>query len=258
MPDGTTGANPRILLAEEQAAARDLMKLVLGRLDYRLEIVSSGGRALAQAQRSPADLILLSTTLPDMPGASLIGALRQLGGIERVPVVAICQGGPDVRKACMVAGAAACLSRPLEIERLLRLIERLVRPCSRAGVGAQEPVLDFDHLHQFTDGDAQLEGELGTLFLSTANVYLRDMSEALQSGRSWTSIAHALKGASGNLGARRIATLALVAERSEPSRAQLDAIARAVDEVRELFRDRGAARQPEASEAGAQSSREIP
>jgi CheY-like chemotaxis protein/HPt (histidine-containing phosphotransfer) domain-containing protein len=258
MPDGTTAASPRILLAEEQAAARDLMKLVLGRLHYRIEIVASGGRALAQAQRCPTDLILLSTTLPDMPAASLIGALRQLRGLERLPIVAICQGGPDVRQACMAAGAAACLSRPLEIERLLRLIERLVRPRGRAGAAAQEPLLDLDHLRQFTDGDSQLEGELGTLFLSTAEVYLRDMREALQSGRAWTSIAHALKGASANLGARRIASLALMAERSEPSGAQLDAIERAVDEVRGFFHDRGAARGPATSEPAAESPREIP
>jgi CheY-like chemotaxis protein/HPt (histidine-containing phosphotransfer) domain-containing protein len=240
MPHGITAPRPRILLAEEQAAARDLMKLVLGRLDYRIETFASGGSVLAQAQRDPADLILLSTTLPDMPEASLIGALRQLPGLDQVPIVAIHQGGSEVRQACMAAGAAACLSRPLEIERLLRLIERLVRRRAPAGAPAHEPVLDLDRLRQFTDGDDQLEGELYALFLSTTEVYLREMREALEEGRAWTSIAHALKGASANLGAPRIASLALAAERSEPSRDQLDAIERAVDEMRGFLDRRGA------------------
>jgi hypothetical protein len=43
MPDGTTASKLRILLAEEQAAARDLIVLVRGRLNYRIEHVRPGG-----------------------------------------------------------------------------------------------------------------------------------------------------------------------------------------------------------------------
>jgi HPt (histidine-containing phosphotransfer) domain-containing protein len=102
-------------------------------------------------------------------------------------------------------------------------------------VPATEPVLDLAHLRGFTDGDPQLEGELADLFLSTAATYLHGMREALAVGRPWASIAHALKGASANLGARRLATLARLAEHSQPDRAQLDAIAHALEEVRALF-----------------------
>jgi HPt (histidine-containing phosphotransfer) domain-containing protein len=105
-------------------------------------------------------------------------------------------------------------------------------------VPATEPVLDLDHLRSFTDGDPHLEGELSDLFLSTAETYLHGMREALTGGRPWTSIAHALKGASGNLGARRLFTLARLAERSAPDRAQLDAIIDALEEVRGLFAQR--------------------
>ena len=103
---------------------------------------------------------------------------------------------------------------------------------------AAEPVLDLDRLRSFTDGDPQLEGELSALFLSTAEAYLRSMREALARGRPWQSIAHALKGASGNLGARRLATLARLAEGAKPDRARLDAIAQALEEVRALFAQR--------------------
>jgi HPt (histidine-containing phosphotransfer) domain-containing protein len=94
------------------------------------------------------------------------------------------------------------------------------------------PVLDLDHLRSFTDGDPQLEGELLTLFLSTAEVYLAAMADALQAGGSWRSPTHALKGASGNLGARRVMELARAAEHAAPDAAQLAALREAVDEVR--------------------------
>jgi len=259
MPDGTAAPQLRILLVEEQAAARDLVKLVLGGLRHRIESVADGGSALALAQRDPADLVLVSTTLPDTPGAALIAALRDLPALERAPIVAIYEGSAPVREACLAAGAAACLSRPLETERLLRLIKRLVRSGGRTAIPAQEPVLDLDHLRHFTDGDPQLESELSALFLSTSELYLQDMRQALQEGRAWTSSAHALKGASANLGARRVAALALIAERSEPSRGKLEAIERAIDEVRALFDQRGAASEPcPDREETEEAPREIP
>jgi HPt (histidine-containing phosphotransfer) domain-containing protein len=98
-----------------------------------------------------------------------------------------------------------------------------------------EPVLDLDHLRGFTEGDPQLESELSSLFLATAEMYLEQMREALAGGRPWTSVAHALKGASANLGARRLAALALAAECSAPDRAQLEAIEQALEEVRARF-----------------------
>ena len=235
MPQGTTAPQPRILLVEEQAAARDLVVRALGPLQYRVDSVASGREALARARQDRPDLILLSATLPDMPGVTLVGALRQLPGLDQVPIVAICpDDDADLRQACLAADASAVLPRPLEIDRLLRLIEQLSRPRSEI----PEPVLDLDHLGAFTEGDPQLERELSTLFLATTEMYLHQMQEALTGGRSWSSIAHALKGASGNLGARRLAALALLAERSEPDRAQLAALEHAIEEVRTLFAQR--------------------
>ena len=99
-----------------------------------------------------------------------------------------------------------------------------------------EPVIDLNHLRGFTDGDPQLEGELLTLFLSSADVYLIRLADALRAGQSWAPVAHALNGASANLGARRVMALAFTAEHSPPSAAQLEALRKAIDAVR-AFRD---------------------
>jgi DNA-binding response OmpR family regulator len=226
-----------VLLVDEQAAERDLVEGALGQAGYRVKSAATGRAALACAQEDRADLILLSATLPEPSGAALIGALRRLPGLDRVPIVAICPAGEaDLRPTSPAANAVAHVLRPLEIERLRSLIGQLMGQSRDAAAAA--PVLDLDHLRGFTEGDAQLEDELSTLFLSTVEMYLHDMQAALAGGRPWTSIAHALKGASGNLGARRLSALALLAERSEPNRAQLEAIQRAVQEVRALFAQR--------------------
>jgi CheY-like chemotaxis protein len=63
MPHGTTAPQLRILLVDEQAAARDLVIRTLGALKYRLDSVASGRDALVRARQVRADLILLSATL---------------------------------------------------------------------------------------------------------------------------------------------------------------------------------------------------
>lgn len=99
-------------------------------------------------------------------------------------------------------------------------------------------IIDDAHLAGFTDGDRTLESELGELFLSTAEGYLRRMREALEEKRSWVGEAHALKGASANLGARRVSALARQAEFQPPSKDHLETLHAAVEDVRTFFADR--------------------
>ena len=101
--------------------------------------------------------------------------------------------------------------------------------------GPLEPVIDLEHLRSFTDGDPQLEDELLTLFLSTADIYLaRDGREPSRRASPGPPPVHALKGASANLGACRVMALALAAEQRPPSAEQLAALRAAVDDVRAL------------------------
>ena len=182
MPNGSAAPPPRILLAEEQAAARDLVTLVLGRRHYRIESVASGGSALALARRDPADLILLSTTLPDMPGPPLIGALRELpgarAGADRRHLPGRCGGSAGLH-----GGRRGGMPRSSARDRASRRSDRAPGPAPRPSRGPRPRAgARSGSLRGFTDGDPQLEGELSALFLSTAEVYLRDMREALQRG----------------------------------------------------------------------------
>jgi HPt (histidine-containing phosphotransfer) domain-containing protein len=96
-------------------------------------------------------------------------------------------------------------------------------------------VVDFVHLATFTDGDSELEAELGDLYLTTAQRYLCAMQVALDHQRAWSAEAHALKGASGNLGACRTAALAGEAEFEPPSATRLQVLRLAVEDVADLF-----------------------
>ncbi len=100
-------------------------------------------------------------------------------------------------------------------------------------------IVDERHLASFTDGDAELERELGDLFANTSRGYLKRMKEALREERPWSAEAHALKGAGANLGARRVAALARRAEFAPPSADLVDAIEQAISDVESYFSTKG-------------------
>lgn len=100
------------------------------------------------------------------------------------------------------------------------------------------PIVDEGHLRDFTDGDLALEDELAELYVKTALGYLKRMKEAIEEERSWSAEAHALKGASGNLGAARVAALARQAEFMPPSSDMIEVLETAVSDVKTFFTKR--------------------
>lgn len=229
----------KILLVDEQAGSRNLVVLVLSRLGYTVEAVPAMREASERLAATRYDLVLLSATLDDVPGPDAVRLVRTRSG-RAPPVLVIGVGGGEARRTCLEAGAQGYLRRPIEIDPLLRWIKATMaaKAVETEAEDPDDPVVDLGHLCGFTDGDVQLERELAALYLSSADLYLARMDEALRTGDTWAATAHALKGASNNLGARRVAHLALDAERSPPSETQLAAIRQALEEVRRFFASR--------------------
>jgi HPt (histidine-containing phosphotransfer) domain-containing protein len=139
------------------------------------------------------------------------------------------------------ADSQAGFSPPLSALRQARLRrERDVNPASAESAADRDdlPIVDEAHLAAFTDGDEALEDELGDLYLNTTKGYLKRMAEALRDKRPWSAEAHALKGASANIGARRAAALAKRAEFAPPTDALLAELRAAVEEVGRFFAGR--------------------
>ena len=98
--------------------------------------------------------------------------------------------------------------------------------------------LDLDRLTEMTDGDSQLERELATLYLSTAQRYVETMGQAIDGEDGWRDPAHSLKGASANMGAAKMAELAREAEDALPREDLLHALAHELTSVRTAFESR--------------------
>ena len=251
MVGGSVLGTRRLLIAGDVALSRSLIDMVLSRLGYTVTCVACGQQALEAVDHTRFALALVSMRLPDLPGLELA---RRMRGKHRpgnsMPIVLF----GEVRESaamlatCREVGLQGFLPKPISIGRLISSVCGIVRTTASAGsrfmtVSGHEP-LQLDRLREFTDGDEQLERELVSLFLSTAGLYLDELRDRLDEPAVWRRSAHALKGASANIGASRLQLLAEEAERAGPASDRLADLDDALDEIRRHFLDRWATDQP--------------
>ncbi len=100
-------------------------------------------------------------------------------------------------------------------------------------------VVDTSRLESFTGTDPTVEAELAALFIETAQLYLGRLKTAMGDVAAWQRSAHALKGASANIGAVAVARLAAQQEQREPDLEALRCLEMEVAAVRRAFEARG-------------------
>lgn len=72
-----------------------------------------------------------------------------------------------------------------------------------------EQCVDLTYLRELTGGDAELESELFDEFIMSSQKLISELEQALQSNNEeeWKKAAHAIKGISANLGAKKLSEL---------------------------------------------------
>ena len=130
-------APKHVLIVEDDAAIRELLEDVLELAGYVVSVANSGLKALAHMRRQQPDLVLLDLMLPDMNGWTLLQVREGERELARIPVLVISAAGPTGLADAQELGAPVYLTKPFDIENLLRQIERLcagpVRQCAWCG-----------------------------------------------------------------------------------------------------------------------------
>jgi len=130
---GTTNAaglvGMEVLLVEDEIMAREATELSLKKNGARVRAVESAARAReAYATRRP-DVIVADIGMPDEDGYALITQIRrteQAQRTARVPAVAVTAfARSEDRKRALAAGFDEHLSKPVDCERLVCVLEQL-------------------------------------------------------------------------------------------------------------------------------------
>lgn len=94
---------------------------------YELDILTAenGEVALKKLEANPQiDLILTDLMMPIKNGYGTIKSVKSMKKYEKLPVVVLTANtAPDIRARCLNLGATDLLTKPIDIERLVSLLE---------------------------------------------------------------------------------------------------------------------------------------
>jgi CheY-like chemotaxis protein len=117
----------RILVVEDNGGARDSLVMLLQVEGFEAAGVENGREALrALREGYDACLILLDLMMPIMDGWSFRVEQRHDPRLAEIPVVVLTATVDPAREAQRL-GAVAAFQKPLDIPRLLKLVERYCR-----------------------------------------------------------------------------------------------------------------------------------
>lgn len=128
--DGLAGDQPlTVLYAEDNVINIELVRQVIRmRPQWHLQVAYCGQEAITMAQISPPDLLLLDMHLGDMKGLEVAHILsRQAQTSDVLKVALSADVMPDRIREARAQGFVDYLTKPLDVGRLLRLLDRVAQ-----------------------------------------------------------------------------------------------------------------------------------
>ena len=125
LPKDLESRGTLLYVEDNRSNVRLLERLIARRRGVRLIAASTGEEGLAQARRARPDLVLLDLHLPDMPGEEVLRLLRADDATREIPVAVLSADATTAQRHRLIgAGAAAYLTKPVDISELLGLIDQ--------------------------------------------------------------------------------------------------------------------------------------
>src|SRR5215813_10024346 len=126
-------SNATVLIVDDDADIRELMKIFLETDGYRVSVAADGYEAFEQLRTNgrPA-LILLDLMMPRMDGEQFLKQLHS-SRFAKTPVV-IMSGHNAAHKKAEELEAVCCLMKPVELDELLKTVRRCTHTRSKADV----------------------------------------------------------------------------------------------------------------------------
>ncbi|HBF43754.1 MAG TPA: two-component system response regulator [Desulfobacteraceae bacterium] len=118
--------NHSILVVEDGQSQREMLRDFLRDKGYDVFEAKNGGRALDQVRQNYFDLVLLDYKMPEMDGLEVLENIKGINP-EIDVIMMTAYGTIETAVDAMKAGASDYITKPVELEELLILIERISR-----------------------------------------------------------------------------------------------------------------------------------
>lgn len=120
-------AAPTVLLIDDSAAVRRLMRMALERAGYAVAEACDGEDAIDQLVAVTPDAIVCDLAMPRLDGLGFLRYLRHHPRLRQVPLLVLStESRQTVKDQARVQGAQAFLQKPCRPGDLIAAIRRLV------------------------------------------------------------------------------------------------------------------------------------
>jgi len=221
-----------VLLAEDNEANQMVASELLTRMGIRVEIANNGREAVDMLIAAPDRYaaVLMDVQMPEMDGLAATRALRDMSTMRHLPIIAMTANAMKADlDACLAAGMNDHVTKPIERKALLQTLRRWLP----ATVTPSQDAPPMPAVHAMTEipvlDGIDVAGSLERLGLDVESfrrmlIRFADTSDAtfdqlraavtIGDGDAVARHAHAIAGASGNLGADALRGAAKALERA--------------------------------------------
>ncbi|WP_328330678.1 MULTISPECIES: HAMP domain-containing protein [unclassified Streptomyces] len=149
-------ANCRILIVDDDIRNVFALTHVLGRVGISVKYAENGREGLEVLDRTPdVSLILMDIMMPEMDGYEMISVIRRTPHFADLPVIALtAKAMPGDREKAIESGADDYLPKPVDVDRLLSMICRLLDPRTTPSRSQPRPSDDAGDTRAGDPGDS--------------------------------------------------------------------------------------------------------
>jgi two-component system, cell cycle response regulator DivK len=123
----TSGTGKRILIVEDKATSRELLRNILEPRGYEVIEAVDGLDGLTKAFEHQPNLILLDLHMPQLSGMEVLGKLRADPRFLSTPVIALTASAMQGdRERALAAGFNSYLTKPVSLDILRTEISRFI------------------------------------------------------------------------------------------------------------------------------------
>lgn len=117
-----------ILAVDDSASMRKMVSFTLTGAGYKVVEAVDGQDAFEKAQVQFFDLVLTDQNMPRMDGLGLTKKLREHPNFKSTPILILTTESSDqMKQAGRAAGATGWLVKPFDPNRLIEIIQKVIR-----------------------------------------------------------------------------------------------------------------------------------
>ncbi|MCA9954744.1 MAG: response regulator [Ardenticatenaceae bacterium] len=120
--------NSSILIVDDEAMTRNLLRLMLERAGFKILEAEDGVQALEVVAAESPDLLILDVMMPNVDGITVCETLRAEAETAVLPIILLsARTSPEAVQLGMKAGADRYLSKPISREELIRNVREVLQ-----------------------------------------------------------------------------------------------------------------------------------